>query len=86
MDLFTVIDDGVAIIRAKKGILKQVGLYARGGRVYVPVSGGFVRVCASLGGEFVTSHPDIKVVEMEAPGLDVSKSEPRFNAPLKAAA
>lgn len=85
MDLFTVIEDGVAIVRAPKGVFKQVKVYSRGGRVFVPHAGGFIRVCAKFGDTFVTSHPDIKVMEMEAPGLDVS-GEPTIRGTLKAVA
>lgn len=86
MELFTVIEDGVAILRGAKGVFKQTKVYHRGERIFVPHGGGFIRVCANFGGTFGTSHPDIKVMELEAAGVDVSKGEPRFVPALKVAA
>jgi hypothetical protein len=86
MDLFSAVTDGVAIVRLSKGVIKQTKIYARGDRVYVPHAGGFLRVCAAFGSEFGTPHPDIKVLELEGEGVDVSTGEPRFRAPLKVAA
>lgn len=86
MDLFTIVEDGIAIVRAPKGVFKQTKVYTRGGRVFVPHAGGFIRVCAAFNGQHVTSHPDIRVVEIEAPGLELSKGEPVIRASLKAVA
>jgi hypothetical protein len=86
MQLFEVIDDGVAILRAAKGVHKQTKVYRRGERVFVPHGGGFVRVVAEFNGAYGTSHPDIKVLEIEAEGVDTSTGEPRFRAALKAVA
>jgi hypothetical protein len=87
MDLFTVIDDATAIVRMPKGVLKQTKVYSRGERVFVPHSGGFIRLTAPFGDTFGTSHPDIKVVEIsqDVPGLFVT-GEPRYRAPMRAAA
>lgn len=64
MEVFTVIDHNQAICRYPKGVLKQVQMYRRGDRVYVPHSGGFIEVRARQpDGSFVTSHPDVKVLE-----------------------
>jgi hypothetical protein len=86
VNLFSVIDDGVAIIRCANGVFKQAKVYHRGGRVYVAHGGGFVRVCAAFNGTFGTSHPNVKVVELEAEGVDVTTGEPRFRSALKAVA
>lgn len=87
MDLFTIIEDGVAIIRAPKGVFKQAKVYQRGGRVFVGHSGGFIRVCAKFGDTFGTSHPDIKVIDLEVPGMVLKgNSEPRMAASLAAVA
>jgi hypothetical protein len=86
MNLFSVIDEGVAIIRCANGVFKQTKVYQRAGRVYVAHGGGFIRVTAKFGETFGTSHPNVKVVELEAEGVDVSTGEPRFRATLKAAA
>lgn len=85
MDLFTQVEDGVAILRAPNGVFKQTKIFTRGGRVYVPHGGGFIRVCAAFNGMHTTSHPSVKVVEMEAEGLDLT-GEPTIRATLKAAA
>lgn len=86
MDLFTVIEDGCAILRLPKGVHKQVKVYHRAGRVYVPAGGGYVRVTAFFHPSYGTSNPDIKVLELEGEGIDVAKGEPRFVAALRVAA
>lgn len=70
MELFTLIEDGSAIIRKPKGIFKQVKLYHRSGNVYIGEAGGFIQVRRKWGDEpFSTSHPDIKVIDLEGKGL-----------------
>lgn len=87
MDLFHKIDDGVAIVRLAKGVHKQVPLYRRADRVFIGHGGGFVRVCAPFNGTFGTGNPNVSVLEMEGPGVDLTRGEPRFvAAPVKAAA
>lgn len=80
MDLFHKIENAVAIVRRKNGVMAQVDMYQRGDRVFVPAPGGFVRItCRLSGGEFGTAHPDIKVAEFEADGVTLlGNSEPRF--------
>lgn len=68
IDLFSVIDDAVAIVRLPKGVYKQTKIYRRGARLYVPHGGGYVRIGARFGDTWCTSHPDVKVAEME--GVD----------------
>lgn len=65
MDLFEVIEDAVAIVRYPKGVYKQTKVYRRGDRRYVSHSGGFLRITAKFGSTWGTSHPDIKVEEVE---------------------
>lgn len=87
MELFSLVDDAAAIVRMPKGVLKQTKVYHRGSTVYVPHAGGFVRVTAMFGTDpFTTSHPDIKVVEIEGPGISIDRGAPRYDAPLRAAA
>jgi hypothetical protein len=90
VDLFHKIDGAVAIVRGANCVEKQVDMFRRGERVYVPVSGGFVRICARNGGEgqpFGTSHPRVSVIAFEAEGVTLKSGlEPRFSAPLKAVA
>ena len=74
MEAFTQIDGALAICKYPKGVQKQVQLYKRRDRVYVPHSGGFIEVRhEDIGGAtVVTAHPDVKVLEMdEVPGLDI---------------
>lgn len=66
--LFSVIDDGVAILRKPKGIHVQAKLYHRDGRVFVGAAGGFIRIGDKLD-TYVTSHPDYKVLELEGTGV-----------------
>lgn len=71
--------DGFAFVRLPRGVFKELPLFARGGRVYVPHSGGYVRVCANLSDGWATSHPDVRVLDFTpVPGLDMSR-EPSFN-------
>lgn len=92
MDLFHKIEGAVAIVRGPKCVEKQVDMFRRGERVFVPYSGGFVRIVARMGGEgqpFGTAHPSVSVVEFEAEGVTLkNNSEPRFIGPaaVKAAA
>lgn len=82
MDLFHEIDGAVAIVRGKNSIEKQTKLFRRGERIYVPVSGGFVRIVARMGGEgqpFGTAHPSVSVVAYEAEGITLKGGcEPRW--------
>lgn len=81
MNLFHKIDDAIAIVRLKGSVLKQTDMYARGDRVFIPHSGGFLRVTAEFGGEFGTVNPDIKVLEFEAAGVELKMGkEPRYVA------
>ncbi len=66
--LFHKIEGSVAIVRS--GIYhKQLELYARGDRVFVKLSGGFVRITANFGGEYGTTEPKTKVLDFEAEGV-----------------
>lgn len=68
MHLFTAIDDAVAIVRFPKGVHKQVKMYRRGEGVFLPCSGGYIGVrYLEHTGEFTTTHPDVKLVEYDAP-------------------
>ena len=79
MQVLRQIDNALAFVRLPRGIFKQVPMYARGDRVYVPHSGGFVRVCANLGSDgWATSHPDVRVVDFTPVfGLDMDR-EPSY--------
>lgn len=81
--LFHKIETGVAIVRLKRGVHKQVDMYARNGRVFIPHGGGYVRIVAKFGDTWGTAHPDIAVLEFEAPGVNSDGKEPRYNgAPM----
>lgn len=86
MDLFTVIDDAIAIARFPKGVLKQVKMYARGRRVFIAHGGGYIRLTSMFDGVYGTSNPDVKVVEFEADGVDRTTGEPTFRPAPKAVA
>lgn len=79
MQLFHEIPDGQAIIRVSGNVLKQVKLYHRGERVYIPAGGGYVRIVAKFGDEWGTAMPKVKVIDMadDVRGLDIS-NEPRY--------
>jgi hypothetical protein len=65
MDHMTQVEDASAWVRLKRGVFKQADVYRRGSKHYLKHAGGFVRICEQFGGEWLTSHPDIKVLEVE---------------------
>lgn len=66
MERFHVIDEAEAIIR-KGVVFKQVKLYRRGEDIFIPMSGGFIRVIAKFNDTFETSVPNIKLIDFEGP-------------------
>jgi len=66
--LFTLIDDGVAIVRKPKGVQVQAKLYHRNGQVFIGAAGGFLRISDKFD-TYGTSHPDYKVLELEGTGV-----------------
>lgn len=86
MDLFSVIDDAVAIVRTSGGVFKQTKVFRRAERIFVQHGSGFLRVTAKFGDTWGTSHPSTKVVDIEGEGIDLSRGEPRYRASLRAAA
>jgi len=85
MDLFTIIEDAQAIVRLPKGVHKQVKVYHRTGRIYVAHGGGFVCVTAKFGDAHGTSHPDVKVVDIDGAGI-VRRGSELVYSPLAAVA
>lgn len=76
MELFSVVDEADAIIRLPKGVHKQVKVYQRAGKLFVPHAGGFIRIVPTKWDEsYSTGHPDIKVVEIEGPGIGTNGRE-----------
>lgn len=61
MNLFHVINDGVAVLRVKGGIFKQSKIYRREAMVYAALGGGFVRLTRSGG----TTNPNTTWHEVE---------------------
>lgn len=77
---FTVVEDGLAILRLKNGIHKQVKVYHRTGKLYVPQSGGYVRIIPQRWDDyFATGHPDTKVLEIEGDGITINGRQLEFN-------
>lgn len=76
--MFTIIEDGIAILRAPKGVYRQSKVYHWRGRVYVAYGSGFLRITAKFGDSWGTSHPDVKVVEIDADGVSVDGGEAKF--------
>ena len=66
--LFTLIDDGVAIVRKPKGVQVQAKLYHRKGQVFIGAAGGFLRITDCFD-SYGTTHPDYKVLELEGTGI-----------------
>ena len=78
MQLLTQIDDAMAFVRLPRGVFKQLPLFARGNRVYVPHGGGYVRICADMSDGWATSCPGIKVLDFTpTAGLDMT-GEPSY--------
>lgn len=70
INLFHKIEDAVAIVRVKGGIHKQVDMYRRGDKVYIPLRGGYTRLTCRFGdGTIGTDCPNTTVVEFEADGV-----------------
>lgn len=69
MKPFTLIDDGLAVVRKPKGVFVQTKLYHRDGKIFINAAGGFVRICAKFDDTYTTSHPDYKVLELEGTGV-----------------
>lgn len=64
MNYLTKVDDARAWVRAGR-VFKQLEVYTRGGRYFVPHSGGFVRIEAAWGGYWPTSHPNVTIYEVD---------------------
>lgn len=76
IQLFTMVEDGDAILRLKNGVHKQVKVYHRAGKLFVPASGGYVRIVPTRWDDyFATGHPDIKVLEIEGQGIEIKGRE-----------
>ena len=81
MDLFHQIEDAEAIVRLKGGVHKQLKLYRRRDRIFIGISGGYLRVCAKFGDTWGTANPSINVIDMtdHVPGLSLAEGrEPRW--------
>jgi hypothetical protein len=65
MDHMSLVEDASAWVRLKRGVFKQADVYRRGRHCYIKHAGGFIRICEKFGNEWLTSHPDIKVLELE---------------------
>lgn len=79
MEGFKQIPDGRAILRIKGGLQKEVNLFARGGKVFVPMRGGYLRICAKLGDSWLTVDSSVSVIDItqDVPGLFVI-NEPKW--------
>ena len=77
MDLFHIIDDGAAILRLRGRVWKQTKLYRRAEHVYVPSSGGFIRLTRGGG----TTDPHTTCIEVEGPGVTITNGVPSWAQP-----
>lgn len=59
------IEGAKAFLRAKYGVYREVEVYRRGDYLYVPHGKGFLRITAMWDGQWGTSHPNVKVLELE---------------------
>jgi hypothetical protein len=74
VQLFHIIDDGVAILRVKGRVYRQAKIYHRGEDVFAGYGGGYVRL--TRGGW--TTMPDVSCIEVEGPGVVIRAGVPRF--------
>lgn len=54
-----------AFLRGKFGVYREVDVYRRGEHLYVPYGKGFLRIINMWAGQWGTSHPNVKVIELE---------------------
>jgi hypothetical protein len=59
------IDGAKAFLRARNGVYREVDVYARGEYKYIPYGKGFLRLCTKWDNNWLTSHPQVKVLELE---------------------
>lgn len=78
MDLFHIIDDGVAIVRLAGKRYRQVKIYRRAQHVFAGIGSDFVRLLCA--GE--TTDPRVSWLEVEGPGVRLTGNRvPSFEAP-----
>lgn len=76
---FMLVEDGIVILRLKSGVQKQVKPYHRNGKLYVPHSGGFVRIVPTRWDDYwATAHNDAKVLEIEGEGISINGKQLEF--------
>lgn len=81
MDYFHIIEEGVVILRGKRGLFKQAKVYRRGKDVFAGVSGGFIRLIGYGG----TTNPEVKWLDIEAAGVThMGNGCPKIDAPVEA--
>jgi hypothetical protein len=59
------IDGAKAFLRARNGVYREVDVYTRGEYKYIPYGKGFLRVISKWDNQWLTSHPHVKVLELE---------------------
>lgn len=74
MELFHLIDDGAAILRIRGRVYRQAKIYRRGEQIFAACAGGFVRLLRGSG----TTHPDVTVIEVGGPGVEIRSGVPTF--------
>lgn len=64
MERFTRVPEGLALVRHKGGLLKELPLYKRAGKLYIPMRGGYLPVLSQMGDRWLTSDTNVSVLEM----------------------
>lgn len=59
------IDGAKAFVRGRYGVYRETDVYRRGDNMYLPHGKGYIRVMQLWAGEWGTSHPHVKVLELE---------------------
>jgi hypothetical protein len=59
------IEGAKAFLRARNGVYREVDVYTRGEYKYIPYGKGFLRLAGQWDNQWLTSHPNVKVLELE---------------------
>jgi hypothetical protein len=59
------IEGAKAFLRARNGVYREVDVYSRGEYKYIPYGKGFLRLVSKWDNQWLTSHPNVKVLELE---------------------
>jgi hypothetical protein len=59
------IDGAKAFLRARNGVYREVDVYSRAEHKYIPYGKGFLRLAGEWDNQWLTSNPNVKVLELK---------------------